>query len=119
MRSVNEQVYGNRKLFRQFNLLNVPVQIKADAGLVFHVHCQNNNAAVRYLKLYDKATTPTVGTDVPVKTYTLKASDQFIIDLFDGIPFTTKIWVAGVTGFLDSDNTAPTANDLIAYVEYI
>ncbi len=42
--------------------------VKASAGTHYGVQAGNVNAAARYLKLYDKATAPTVvGTDVPVQ----------------------------------------------------
>jgi hypothetical protein len=39
--------------------------VKASAGQVYSLFVSNINAAVRYLKLYNKASAPTVGTDVP------------------------------------------------------
>ena len=48
--------------------------VKASAGSVYSILACNINAAARYLKLYNKATAPTCGTDVPVLRITLPAS---------------------------------------------
>jgi len=42
--------------------------IKAGTGQLYSLVVTNNNAAVRYLKVYDKATLPVPGTDVPALT---------------------------------------------------
>ncbi len=39
--------------------------LKASAGTLFALYAVNLNAAMRYVKFYDKASAPTVGTDVP------------------------------------------------------
>src|SRR5690242_4134795 len=41
--------------------------IKASAGQVYGYDIYNNNAAVRFVKFYNKATAPTVGTDTPIR----------------------------------------------------
>ena len=68
----------------------------------------NVNAAARYLKIYDKATAPTVGTDIPVATYILPgnasgATTNIPITIPDSFQFgfafatTVEATVAGVT----------------------
>jgi len=39
--------------------------VNAAATDLFSIWVYNSNAAVRYLKIYDKASAPTVGTDTP------------------------------------------------------
>jgi hypothetical protein len=43
--------------------------IKAAPGVIGYLCATNTNANPRFVKLYDKATAPTVGTDVPVATF--------------------------------------------------
>ena len=89
--------------------------VKASAGRAIRVSCWNAAAAVRYLKLYNKATAPTVGTDVPVITIPLKPADVCKFELTDyGLQFSTGISYALTTGPTDADTGALTANDVTA-----
>jgi hypothetical protein len=74
----------------------------------------NAAAAVRYLKIYNKATAPTVGTDTPILTFALKPSDNFDIDFQAiGYYFATGIGFALTTGSADADTGALTAADVV------
>jgi hypothetical protein len=88
--------------------------VKGSAGRVFKIRGYNAKAAVAYLKLYNKATAPTVGTDTPVVTIPLKASDMFDIDFAGlGLGFATGIGF-GLTGAVaDADTTALVAADVV------
>ena len=57
---------------------NAAVQ-KASAGNLFEITASNPTATAAYLKLYNKATAPTVGTDVPVLTIPIPANSQIAI----------------------------------------
>jgi hypothetical protein len=48
--------------------------LKGSAGVLFAVYAVNLNAAIRYLKFYNKASAPTVGSDTPVLTLPIPAS---------------------------------------------
>lgn len=89
--------------------------VKASAGDVFKITGFNANAAARYLKLYNKASAPTVGTDAPIWTEYLPAQEKFSID-FDAAPlhFTLGIAYALTTGVADADTGALTAADVLA-----
>lgn len=88
--------------------------VKASAGRLLQIFGLNNVASVRYLKLYNKASAPTVGTDVPVLTIALKASDYFEIDLNPyGQFFSTGIAFAITGAVADNDTTAIAANDIL------
>lgn len=88
--------------------------VKASAGRVYKINGYNASAAVKYLKLYNKATAPTVGTDAPVATFALKAADNFDIDLGSiGQYFATGIGYALTGAVADADTTALTAADVV------
>ena len=93
---------------------NNATNVKASAGNLDPGVIANKAASARYVKWYDKATAPTVGTDVPVLTIPVAAGALLVVT-FDLIPwtFTTGIGFGIVTGFDDSDNVAPTAGDVI------
>jgi hypothetical protein len=93
--------------------------VKATAGSLLEIHATNNNAAARFLKIYDKASAPTVGTDVPKHTYTLfPTTGQLVLVLPQGITFLNGIALA-ITGAVgDADATAIGANDVVVNLCY-
>ncbi len=84
--------------------------VKASAGQVYTVYAHNINAAVRYLKLYNKASAPTVGTDTPVLTIPIPGNTAGAGAVLDtggmGIAFGTGIALAITTGVADADTGA-------------
>jgi hypothetical protein len=88
--------------------------VKASAGQVYGWAISNTNAAVRFVKLYNKASAPTVGTDVPVMTLAIPPSGQPYMASFDkGIAFGTGIALATTTGVADTDTAAVAANEIV------
>jgi hypothetical protein len=98
------------------------INVKASAGVVYGIFASNVNAAARYLKLYNKASAPTVGTDTPVHTFIIPGNTAGAgtnipvpdrgIDFGTGISFalTTESTVAGTTGV--------TANEIVVNLDY-
>jgi hypothetical protein len=97
--------------------------LKASAGKLMSLYACNLNAAVRYVKFYNKASAPTVGTDTPILTYPIPASTTgagVVLHLAsDGIAFSTGIAYATTTGVGDSDTGAVAANEVILNGSYI
>jgi hypothetical protein len=94
---------------------------KASAGQVYNIQVSNTNAAARYLKLYNKATAPTVGTDTPVWRMAIPgntAGAGFIVNADPGIAFGTGISYALTTGAADSDTGAVAANEILVNISY-
>ena len=92
--------------------------VKASAGQVYTIHVGNLNAAVRYLKLYNKATAPTVGTDTPVQTYAIPATGVFNIQFSGGLAFATGIGFAITSGIADADTGAVSADEHVVNIGY-
>lgn len=92
--------------------------LKGSAGQVFSIVVVNTNAAVRYFKLYNKATAPTVGTDVPVATFALPAGGGVSIAIDKGLAFSLGIGYAMTTGAADADVGAVAANEITGIVGY-
>lgn len=95
--------------------------IKGSAGQIYTIVAHNTNAAVRYLKVYNKATAPTVGTDTPVLTFPIPgnaAGAGFVIDTTMGISFATGIGIGLTTGVADADTGAVAANEIVVNVLY-
>jgi hypothetical protein len=90
--------------------------VKASAGRVFKIRGYNAKAAVCYLKLYNKTTTPAPATDnaLIITSIALKASDVFDIDLGAiGLAFSTGIGFALTGASSDTDATALVAADIV------
>lgn len=96
--------------------------VKASAGTLYALLVVNLNAAVRYLKLYNKASAPTVGTDTPVATIPIPASTTgagVMVPLGPGADFATGIALATTTGAADSDTGAVAANEIFVFGVYV
>lgn len=98
---------------------NNSTNIKATAGTVYSISAGNINAAVRYLKLYDKATAPTCGTDTPVMRIPLPTGGANVTREFPvGAAFANGIGICIVTGATDADNTSTAANEQFVEITY-
>lgn len=87
--------------------------VKASAGRVRRIWGGNTVASKRYLKLYNKASAPTVGTDTPILTFVIQASAPFDIAFTeDGHYFSTGIAYALTTAAADADTGALSAGDI-------
>jgi len=96
--------------------------VKASAGQVYGWYITNTNAAARFVKLYNKASAPTVGSDTPVMTLLIpggtSGSGAIAAEFVSGIAFGTGIAIA-ITGLIaDADTTAIGANDVIVNLMY-
>lgn len=86
---------------------------KASAGRIHNITGYNAAAAVRYLKIYNKASSPTVGSDTPVLTFALPPGAGFAFDFPKPYYFGTGIAYAMTTGNSDADTGALTAGDVL------
>ena len=93
--------------------------VKATPGVVTSIVATNVNAAARYLKLYNKASAPTVGTDTPVQVYMLPPAGGAVITLDKPLWFSTGIAFALTTGAADSDTGAVALSELIVNLGYL
>lgn len=91
---------------------------KASAGQLYGGYLFNANAATRYLKLYNKASAPTVGTDTPVMTIPIPAGAGATFYFGMGIAFATGIAYALTTGVAATDTGAVAANELVVNLFY-
>jgi hypothetical protein len=94
--------------------------VKASAGTLFGISCSNSGAAAAFVKLYNKASSPTVGTDVPVITIPIAASGIVSVNLGTlGHRFATGIALAITNLVADSDTTAVAANQVKVALDYV
>ena len=94
--------------------------VKTSAGTVYNVAAFNNGAAAAYVKFYNKASAPTVGTDVPIIVIKVNPGENAIQNFGTlGHRFTTGIGLAITGGAADTDTTATTAGQVKVLTSYI
>lgn len=86
--------------------------VRAGVGAIATINGVNAAAAVRYLKLYDKATAPTIGTDTPIATFHLLASVPFSFSFPKGLAVALGIGYGFTTAAADNSTAAVTAADI-------
>lgn len=89
------------------------MSVKNGAGRIAKIVASGMGTG-RYLKLYNKSSAPTVGTDVPVATFYIRAASAFDLDVSAlGLSFSQGIAYAITAGPLDNDTGACVANDVV------
>jgi hypothetical protein len=93
--------------------------VKPAPGTLYGIHVHNTSAAAKFLKLYNKASAPTVGTDTPVLTVPIAAGVSRDINFGDiGLAFSLGIAYAITNLVADSDTTVVAANDVVGGLQY-
>lgn len=92
--------------------------VKASAGLVSSVVIGNVSGVQCWVKLYNKATAPTVGTDVPVAWCYAGNNTQTVAKFDPPINFSTGIGIGIVQNPATADTTAFTANGGVVTIAY-
>lgn len=102
---------------------NNSTNLKASAGIVHAVQGYGIGSAPAYIKLYDKATAPTCGTDTPIKVIMIPAaptaangSGALPIPL--DIQFSNGIGFCVVTGIANNDNTSVAAATFLVEIDW-
>jgi len=72
-----------------------------------------------FLKFYNKASSPTVGTDTPVWTIPVSAGGGYSTEFMRGKYFSTGIAYAITKLQADNDTTAVVAGDLTGSIDWI
>jgi hypothetical protein len=90
------------------------------SSTVYRIVASNSNAAVRYLKLYDLAVAPNVGTDIPILSIPLPAVGMADVDfgVEDGIRFQNGLAFALTTGAADNNSSAVAAGEIKVIIQY-
>lgn len=111
---------------RPYVLTNLDVDETATADItrpctLKGIIASNKNAATLYLKLYNKASAATVGTDTPLLTIGIGVTGTIqsgIINFPDGIAFSAGISLGATTAAAVADTGAPGASDLLVTLLY-
>lgn len=97
---------------------NNATSVKNAAGQVFGYSLYNAAAYAVFLKFYNKATSPSPGSDTPVWVVGVPASSQVNLSLHVPLTFGTGIAYAVVKGIANNDNTSVAASDCVWSIQY-
>ena len=93
--------------------------VKGSAGTINMMSISNIATSKRYVKFYNKATAPTVGTDTPVWTVMVPPGETHDISCGpSGMRFSTGIAFATTALITVTDTTAVALNDLAICINY-
>jgi hypothetical protein len=100
--------------------------VKGSATVLFSCQLYGVGSAPAYLKIYNKATAPTVGTDIPVKTLSIPASataangsgSNIVFGSVGGLALATGFAAAVTTGLADTDTGAVAASTFVINCDY-
>ena len=95
--------------------------VKASGANLYSIVAIGLTSTVRFLKLYNKASAPTVGTDVPLMTIPIPANTQgagISIPFSMGVNFPLGIAIAITAGSADNDVAAVGAGDVLINLTY-
>jgi hypothetical protein len=94
--------------------------VKATAGNLYGSIMTNAGASTAYLKLYNKTTAPTVGTDIPVAVIVIPAGQTVSTNFGSlGLRFTSGIGRAITGGIAHTDTTAVAAAQVFGSLSYV
>jgi hypothetical protein len=117
--SLQPTTSGGASIYRSLSVVATGASVKASAGQLYGYYVANLNASsTRYLKIYDKASAPTVGTDTPVITIPIPPGSAANVAFPNGVAFALGIGVGATTLIADADATAPSANEVVVNLFY-
>jgi len=106
-------------VYRNLDVNTTGALISAGPHSLMGYYMANIATSVRYVKFYDKATAPSVGTDTPVMTIPLPAGGAAnLLPGGIGWPFTLGLGIGATTAAADVSTAAPAANDVIVNLVY-
>jgi hypothetical protein len=119
--STSNNSVSQHRLVSSANSTN-PTSVKTSAGKVMAGYVLNTTATIQYLKLYNKTSAPTVGTDVPVVTIPLPPNIMvYFTDVFGiyGAYFSSGIAYAITNGLLDNDTGVLPAGATVLHISFV
>lgn len=93
--------------------------VKASAGRIYGYSFANFTAAWKFVRFYNKATAPTVGTDAPLMTVAVPPNGTADFEQTVPISFATGIGYSITGAVADLDATAVAAADVQGFLLYV
>jgi hypothetical protein len=96
-----------------------PTSVKTSAGVIGMISVHNKSAGVIYLKIFNKASAPTMATDTPVFNFGIPAASVLNLNIpAMGLRMSTGIAYGLTGGQALLDNTALVAGDAVININY-
>lgn len=92
---------------------------KSSAGRLLGWELFNSSASAKYVKIFNLAVAPTVGSSTPVFTIGLPAGGHAVLNGLNPITFATGIAYAITGAYADLDTTAVAAGDVVGALFYV
>lgn len=92
--------------------------VKASQGNLYNIEVFNNGVAACYIKFYNTASAPTVGTTTTTKVLMVPAGGGLIVNSVNGIQFSAGIAFSITTNLVDTDTTAIAINQVAVNLDY-
>lgn len=92
--------------------------IKNSSANLYGFSVMNASASTKYVRIYQKATAPTVGTDIPVMVVAIPATSSKEIEYVPALRLIPGLAVAITGGAAATDSTAVAAGDVQLLVSY-
>lgn len=94
--------------------------VKASAGRVHSIVAQCVSADIRYLKLYNRTSLPTLASDAPVQTFAIPANGVPLVVQFPRpLAFATGIAIAITKNPEDDDESTPDLSEVVVNIGYV
>ena len=93
--------------------------VLARPGVISQISLSNHDATHSFIKFYNKATAPVVGTDIPLATMLIPTKDNFIITLPFGLNFSNGIGFGLTKNPEVSDTASVSANGIVGFITYV
>lgn len=93
--------------------------VSTGAHLLTGYYIANLATATRYVKLYDKASAPTVGTDTPKWTLPIPAGAAANMQFTDGLELLLGLGLGITTGVADGDTGAVGASEVVVNLAFV
>lgn len=93
--------------------------IKTTAARVYGYRYTNTSAATKFVRLYNKATAPTVGTDSPIMVIPVPAGQSVATEFAYPVAFASGLGISVTGAAADLDATAVAVNDVIGHLLWI
>lgn len=94
------------------------VNVKASAGMLYGIDATNTNASVRYLRIYNSASAPTLGSGTPIYAIAIPAGAGIARSFPQGIYCSAGIGFTLSTGAADNDTNNVAADEIKLNLQY-
>jgi hypothetical protein len=117
--SINPGASVGSQVYRSINVSTGALIYSSSTQLLGYIITNQNQSSTRYVRFYNSAAQPTLGTTSVYLTFAIPAASAANVNFSPGIAFSNGMGIAASGGVADNDTTAISANDIVANVFYL